>query len=84
MKEIKTISIDEIVRLAFLKYKLSSKKSMNTFIFTQAKNNKLTDEEINKILDTLEIKIKEYEEKKKQKAEEEMQKEIEKIVLKVV
>lgn len=84
MKEFKTISIDEIIRLAFLKYKLSSKKSMNTFIFTQAKNNKLTDGEIDKILDILEIKIKEYEEKKKQKAEEEMQKEIKKIFIKGV
>lgn len=83
MKEVKTISIDEIIRLAFLKYKLSSKKSMNTFIFTQAKNNKLTDEEIDQILDTLEIKIKEYEEKKRQKADEEMQKEIEKIKINI-
>lgn len=56
---------------------------MNTFIFTQAKNNKLTDEEIDQILDTLEIKIKEYEEKKRQKADEEMQKEIEKIKINI-
>ena len=84
MEEVKTISIDEIIRLAFLKYKLSGKKSMNTFIFTQAKNNKLTDEEIDKIIDILETKIKEYEEKKRQKAEKEMQKEIEKVILKVV
>lgn len=82
MKEVKTISIDEIITLAFRKYKLSGKKSMNIFVFQQTK--KLSEEDYDKILDTLEIKIKEYEEKKRQKAEEEMQKEIEKLVLKVV
>lgn len=82
MKEVKTMSINEIITLAFRKYKLSGKKSMNTFIFTQTK--KLSEEDYDKILDALEIKIKEYEEKKKQKTEEEIQKEIEKLVLKVV
>lgn len=74
------MDINEIIRLAFLKYRLSSKKSMNTFIFTQAKNNKLSDEQIEKIVDSLEIKIKEHEEKKNQKADEEIEKEIEKII----
>lgn len=82
MKEVKTMSINEIITLAFRKYKLSGKKSMNTFIFTQTK--KLSEEDYDKILDALEIKIKEYEEKKKQKTKEEIQKEIEKLVLKVV
>lgn len=77
MKEVKTISVDEIITLAFRKYKLSGKKSMNTFIFTQTK--KLNEEDYDKILDTLEIKIREYEEKKRQNAEEEIQKEISKI-----
>lgn len=79
MKEVKSISLDEIVKLAFRKYKLSGKKSMNTFIFTQTKT--LSEEDYDKILDTLEIKIKEYEEKKRQKTDEEIQREIEKIVI---
>ena len=78
MKEVKKADISEIIRLAFLKYKLSSKKSMNTFIFTQAKNSNLTDIEIDEILDTLEIKIKEYEEKKRQKEDEETEIELRK------
>lgn len=84
MKEVKKTDINEIIRLAFAKYMLSSKKSMNTFIFTQYKNNHLSDEELEKICNTLEKKIAEYEYKKRQKAEEEIQKEIEKIVLKGV
>jgi len=84
MKEVKKIDINEIIRLAFLKYRLSSRKSMNTFIFTQAKNNKLTDEEIEKIVDTLEKKIAEHEENKRQKADEEIQKEISNIVIRGV
>ena len=79
MKEVKTISIDEIITLAFRKYKLSGKKSMNTFIFTQTK--KLSEKDYDKILDTLALKIKEYEEKKRQKADAEMQKEIENIII---
>jgi len=51
------MSIEDIERLAFLKYRLSGKKSMNTFIFTQAKNNKLNDEEIEKLINNLNEKI---------------------------
>jgi hypothetical protein len=53
----------EIIRLAFLKYRLSGRRSMNTFIFTQAKNNKLTDEQIENILNELEKKINLYNKK---------------------
>ena len=60
MKETKKPDINEIIRLAFAKYMLSSKKSMNTFIFTQAKNNNLTDDEIDKIIDVLNKKIQNY------------------------
>lgn len=60
MKKAEKIDINEIIRLAFLKYRLSNRKSMNTFIFTQSKNNKLTDEQITYILDTLEKKIDEF------------------------
>ncbi|MCI8621350.1 MAG: hypothetical protein HFJ50_06480 [Clostridia bacterium] len=68
------MNIEEIITLAFRKYKLSGKKSMNTFIFTQTK--KLSEEDYDKILDTLEIKIKEYEERKKQVLDKQMQEEI--------
>lgn len=51
------MDIKEIERLAFLKYKLSGKRSMNTFIFEQAKKNKLTDKEIDKLLNNLNKKI---------------------------
>lgn len=81
MKEVKKANINEIIRLAFAKYMLSSKKSMNTFIFTQYKNNHLTDEELEEICNTLDKKIAKHEEKKKQKTEEEIRKEIEKIVI---
>lgn len=63
------MNIDEIIRLAFLKYRLSSRKSMNTFIFTQAKNNKLSDEQIDKILNELNKKIIDFENKKKKEIE---------------
>jgi len=52
------MELQEIERLAFLKYRLSGKKSMNTFIFTQAKNNKLSDTDIDKIINKLNKKIK--------------------------
>lgn len=84
MKEVKKTDINEIIRLAFAKYMLSSKKSMNTFIFTQYKNNHLSDEELEKICNTLDKKITDYEEKKKQKAEDEIQNEILKVIKKAV
>ena len=67
MKKVEILEINEIIRLAFLKYKLSGRRNMNTFIFTQAKNNKLTDEQIENIIDTLENKINEQQQKEKQK-----------------
>ena len=57
------MNLQEIERLAFLKYRLSGKKSMNTFIFTQAKNNKLTDKEIDRLINNLNKKISKYAEK---------------------
>lgn len=84
MKKVKKTNINEIIRLAFAKYMLSSKKSMNTFIFTQYKNNHLSDEELEKICNTLDKKIAEHEEKKRQKADEEIQKEMSKIIIKGV
>lgn len=57
------MNIEDIERLAFLKYKLSGKKSMNTFIFTQVKNNKLQDKEIDKLINNLNKKISRYTEK---------------------
>lgn len=57
------MNLQEIERLAFLKYRLSGKKSMNIFIFTQAKINKLTDTEIDKLIDNLNKKIKKHLEK---------------------
>lgn len=51
------MNLQEIERLAFLKYRLSGKKSMNTFIFTQAKTNNLTDKDIDKLINNLNKKI---------------------------
>lgn len=63
------MDILEIIRLAFLRYKLSGRRSMNTFIFTQAKNNKLTDEQIDYILEDIEKKIEKYEKQQEKNAE---------------
>lgn len=51
------MELKEIERLAFLKYRLSGKKSMNTFIFSQAKKYKLSDIQIETLINNLEKKI---------------------------
>lgn len=68
--------IKEIIRLAFWKYRLSGKKSMNTYIFSQAKKNYLTDDEINYIIDESNQKIKEYKENKEKQEAEELMKDL--------
>lgn len=73
---VKNEEIKEIIRLAFWKYRLSGKKSMNTYIFSEAKKNYLTDDEMNSIIDILEIKIKEYKEKKEQQDVEDLMKDL--------
>ena len=54
------MKLQEIERLAFLKYRLSGKKSMNTFIFTQAKTNNLADKDIDKLINNLNKRIKKH------------------------
>jgi hypothetical protein len=66
------MNIEEIERLAFIKYKLSGKKAMNTYIFTQISKNKIADEEIDKIIESLNEKVKIYEQEKKQKVIEQV------------
>ena len=64
MKEVKNIDrdiiINEIEKWAWLKYRLSGKRAMNTFIFTNSKKNNLSEEEINKLMDNLDKKIRNY------------------------
>ncbi len=72
----KDVTINEIVRLAFWKYRLSGKRSMNTYIFSEAKNNNLSDDELNKIIDILNKKIQNYKQEQEQKQNEELEKEL--------
>lgn len=64
MKEIKNIDRDIIIadieKWAWLKYRLSGKRAMNTFIFTNSKKNNLSEDEINKLMDNLDKKIRNY------------------------
>ena len=68
--------IKEIVRLAFWKYRLSGKKSINTYIFSEAKKNYLTEDELNYIIDTMELKIIEYKKTKEKQDSEELLKDL--------
>ncbi len=64
MKDIKNIDrdiiISDIEKWAWLKYRLSGKRAMNTFIFTNSKKNDLTEDEINQLMDNLDKKIRNY------------------------
>lgn len=68
--------IKEIIRLAFWKYRLSGKRSMNTYIFSEAKKNYLTDDELNYIIDIMELKIIEYKKAKEKQDTEELMKDL--------
>lgn len=67
LEVIKMVDLEEIVRFAFLKYRLSGKKSMNTYIFSQAKKYNLNDKQIDDLIDVLEMKIQLYLEEKHRK-----------------
>ena len=64
MKEIKNIDRDIIIadieKWAWLKYRLSGKRAMNTFIFTNSKKNNLSENEINQLMANLDKKIRNY------------------------
>lgn len=62
-------TLKEIEKWAFLKYRLSGRRSMNTYAFTQSKKQELTDNQIELLLANLEKRIKE-EQKKQEKAVE--------------
>ena len=54
------IILSDIEKWAWLKYRLSGKRAMNTFIFTNSKKNNLSENEINKLMDNLDKKIRNY------------------------
>lgn len=54
------IILGDIEKWAWLKYRLSGKRAMNTFIFTNSKKNNLSENEINKLMDNLDKKIRNY------------------------
>lgn len=75
-KIVRNEEIKEIVRLAFWKYRLSGKRSMNTYIFSEAKKNYLSDDELNYIIDTMELKIIEYKKAKEKQDNEDLMKDL--------
>lgn len=62
-------TLKEIEKWAFLKYRLSGRRSMNTYVFTQSKKQELTDNQIELLLNKLEKRIK-AEQRKQEKATE--------------
>lgn len=68
------MDILELEKWAFLKYKLNGKKSMNTYIFSQAKKFDLTEREIDKLLKNVDRDIKVYEQEQKLLKEQEEEK----------
>ena len=68
------MDILELEKWAFLKYKLNGKKSMNTYIFSQAKKYDLTEREIDKLLKNIDRDIEVYEQEQKLLKEQEEEK----------
>ena len=56
-----TINLEEFSRLAFYKWQLSGKRSMNTFLFSILKKYNLTDKQFQTIIDMTQMKIETYE-----------------------
>ena len=56
-----TINLEEFARLAFYKWQLSGKRSMNTFLFSVLKKYNLTDKQFQTIIDMTQMKIETYE-----------------------
>lgn len=54
------IILSDIEKWAWLKYRLSGKRAMNTFIFSNSKKNNLSEDEINQLMDNLDRKIRDY------------------------
>ena len=58
------INLEEFARLAFYKWQLSGKRSMNTFLFSILKKYNLTDKQFQTIIDMTQMKIDNYEREK--------------------
>lgn len=62
-----SINLEELSRLAFYKWQLNGKRSMNTFLFSLLKKYNLTDKQFQTIIDMTQIRIDKYEEEQNEK-----------------
>ena len=74
-------NINELSRLAFYKWQLSGKKSMNTFLFTTLKKYGLNDKEFQKLIDNTYKRIDEYQSKQDEKITNEIEDELNNIII---
>lgn len=57
----KVVNIEELSRLAFYKWQLNGKKSMNTFLFSLLKKYELTDKQFQLLIDMSQKRIRDFE-----------------------
>lgn len=77
----KVINIEELSRLAFYKWQLNGKKSMNTFLFSLLKKYELTDKQFQLLIDMTQKRIRDFEIEREKEETDSIEQELNDIII---
>lgn len=75
------INLEEFSRLAFYKWQLNGKRSMNTFLFSLLKKYELSDKQFQTLIDMTQKRVEDFEEKQNSAANDEIELELKNIII---
>lgn len=77
----KVVNIEELSRLAFYKWQLNGKKSMNTFLFSLLKKYELTDKQFQLLIDMSQKRIRDFEMEREKEETNNIEQELNDIII---
>lgn len=77
----KVVNIEELSRLAFYKWQLNGKKSMNTFLFSLLKKYELTDKQFQLLIDMSQKRIRDFEIEREKEETDSIEQELNDIII---
>lgn len=77
----KVVNIEELSRLAFYKWQLNGKKSMNTFLFSLLKKYELTDKQFQLLIDMSQKRIRNFEMEREKEETNNIEQELNDIII---
>jgi len=75
------INLEEFSRLAFYKWQLNGKRSMNTFLFSLLKKYELSDKQFQTLIDMTQKRVQDFEDEQNKETNDEIELELNSIII---